>query len=218
MKIVFQDCGKNYHRTWLFRHLNLELDLGSKVAPLRLAILGGNGSGKSTLTLMVSGQTNPTEGSIDWIDIHGNSISSSHWYKHLALASPALELPEEFTLQEWFDFHQSVKGFAEGVTLDVLISLCGFSNQTKSKAILTFSSGMKQRVKLCMALMGSESLVILDEPLTNLDISGNQLYETLLNTYLGNRALIVASNREDEYKKYCDQILDVSQISAGQSV
>lgn len=217
MKIIFQDCGKNYHRTWLFRHLNLELDLGSS-QPLRLAILGGNGSGKSTLTLMISGQTNPTEGTIEWTDIHGNSISSSHWYKHLALASPALELPEEFTLQEWFDFHQSVKGFAQGVTLDVLISLCGFSNQTKSKALLTFSSGMKQRVKLCMALMGSESLVILDEPLTNLDISGNQLYETLLKNYLGNRALIVASNRDDEWKAFCNQTFNVTEISAAQSV
>jgi ABC-type multidrug transport system ATPase subunit len=218
MKIVFQDCGKNYHRTWLFRHLNLELDLGNGNQPLRLAVLGGNGSGKSTLTLMISGQTNPTEGSIDWIDSHGKQIPSDSWYKHIALASPALELPEEFTLQEWFNFHHSIKGFASGVTLDHLISICGFSSNTKSKALLTFSSGMKQRVKLCMALMGTESLVILDEPLTNLDVSGNQLYDNLLNTYLGNRALIVASNREDEHKKYCNQILDVSQISAEQSV
>ena len=91
MKIVFQDCGKNYHRTWLFRHLNLELDLGNGNQPLRLAVLGGNGSGKSTLTLMISGQTNPTEGSIDWIDSHGKQIPSDSWYKHIALASPALE-------------------------------------------------------------------------------------------------------------------------------
>jgi len=218
MKIVFQDCGKNYHRTWLFRHLNLELDLGNVNQPLRLAVLGGNGSGKSTLTLMVSGQTNPTEGSIDWIDIHGKSITPADWYKHISLASPALELPEEFTLQEWFDFHRSVKGFADGVTLDKLISICGFSNNTKSKALLTFSSGMKQRVKLCMALMGTESLVILDEPLTNLDISGNLMYETLLNTYLGNRALIVASNRDDEWKSYCNQVLNVNEISAVQVI
>jgi len=217
MKITFQDCGKNYHRTWLFRQLNLDLDLGITNQPLRMAILGGNGSGKSTLTLMISGQTNPTEGTIEWVDTHGKSISSSDWYKHIAIASPALELPEEFTLQEWFGFHRSVKGFADGVTLDKLISICGFSNNTKSKALLTFSSGMKQRVKLCMALMGTESLVILDEPLTNLDLSGNQMYETLLNTYLGNRALIIASNREDEWKAYCNQILNVTEISAAQS-
>jgi ABC-type multidrug transport system ATPase subunit len=217
MKIVFQDCGKNYHRTWLFRHLNLELDLSNNNPPLRLAVLGGNGSGKSTLTLMISGQTNPTEGSINWIDIHGTRISSDSWYKHIALASPALELPEEFTLEEWFNFHQSVKGFASGVTLDHLISICGFSMNTKTKALLTFSSGMKQRVKLCMALMGTESLVILDEQLTNLDINGNQMYDTLLNTYLGNRALIIASNREDEWKTYCNQVFNVTEINAAQS-
>jgi len=217
MKILFQDCGKNYHRTWLFRHLNLELELRNEShQPLRMALLGGNGSGKSTLTLMISGQTNPTEGTIEWVDTHGKIISSSDWYKHIALASPALELPEEFTLQEWFEFHRSVKSFAYGVTIDKLISICGFSNNTKSKALLTFSSGMKQRVKLCMALMGTESLVILDEPLTNLDLSGNQMYETLLNTYLGNRALIVASNRDDEWKSYCNQVLNVTEISAVQ--
>jgi ABC-type multidrug transport system ATPase subunit len=69
-----------------------------------------------------------------------------------------------------------------------------------------------------MALMGTESLVILDEPLTNLDLNGSQLYDELLKTFLGNRALIIASNREDEWKPYCNQVLDVTKINAEQAV
>lgn len=214
MKIVFQDCGKNYHRSWLFRNLNLELDFGNEVQPLRLALLGGNGSGKSTLTLMIAGQTQPTEGSVLWLDQKGQEISSDRWYKHVALASPALELPEEFSLKEWFDFHDKVKGFAAHFDINRLMELCEFSKSTKSKALLTFSSGMKQRVKLCMAMMGTEPLVILDEPLTNLDEQGMQLYKHLLEDQLKGRSLIIASNREDEWKPYCNRVLDVSKINA----
>lgn len=63
---------------------------------------------------------------------------------------------------------------------------------------------MKQRVKLCAALLGNHPLVILDEPLTNLDKAGELVYQTLISEYLGKRALIVASNRDDEWRSYCN--------------
>ena len=118
MKIFFQDCGKNYHRTWLFRHLNLELDLGNGNQPLRLAVLGGNGSGKSTLTLMISGQTNPTEGSIDWIDSHGKQISSDSWYKHIALASSDWNI-ELYNLQSQLQYKTHLGSGEQGVGIPI---------------------------------------------------------------------------------------------------
>ncbi|NBU04274.1 MAG: ATP-binding cassette domain-containing protein [Bacteroidetes bacterium] len=83
------------------------------------------------------------------------------------------------------------------------MDLCGFPTATKTKQILTFSSGMKQRVKLCAALLGNQPLVILDEPLTNLDKAGADVFKTLIANYLGNRSLMIASNREDEWLGYC---------------
>ncbi len=78
MKIVLKDCGKNYHRTWLFRNVNFEFEV---LPGNSLAVLGDNGSGKSTLTLLLTRQIEPTEGIIEWTgtnpkDVH-NLYSSS---------------------------------------------------------------------------------------------------------------------------------------------
>lgn len=206
MKISLQNCGKNFHRSWLFQHLSFDINFNqiNTNESLKLAILGSNGSGKSTLTLLLAGQLDPTEGSIQWFDSDLREIPQHHWFKHVALASPGMELPEEFTLQEWFHFHQRIKGFQTGIKLVNILDICGFPKATANKNILTFSSGMKQRVKLCSALLGYESLVILDEPLTNLDTAGSDIFNGLITEHLKNRALIIASNREEEWKSFCN--------------
>jgi ABC-type multidrug transport system ATPase subunit len=217
MKITLNNCGKNYHRSWLFKDITLTIPIDSTPgSTLKLALLGPNGAGKSTFTLLLAGQTDPTEGVVQWHDTSGKSIPQSQWHKYVALASPGMELPEEFTLSEWFDFHQQIKGFQSGITKELILTLCGFPKNTLTKQILTFSSGMKQRVKLCAAVLGNQPLVILDEPLTNLDSAGQLVFTTLLSEYLNNRSFIIASNRPDEWRDYCTQTYTIgdSEIKA----
>ena len=63
IKVILENCGKNYHRAWLFRNVNFQLDVFPGNS---LAVLGDNGSGKSTFTLLLTHQIQPTEGSITW--------------------------------------------------------------------------------------------------------------------------------------------------------
>ncbi len=203
MNISVRNGGKNFHRTWLFRGLSMNIVV-DPLHPARIAILGPNGSGKSTLCLLLLGQISPTEGEVVWQDINGSIIDSSRWHNYISMTSPAMELPEEFSLEEWFVFHQTIKGFAKGVSLHQFMDLCEFSKETATKTLLTFSSGMKQRVKLCMAALGVEPVVVLDEPLTNLDESGIVLYHHLYSEFLSHKTVVVASNRPDEYR-FCNQ-------------
>ena len=122
---------------------------------------------------------------------------------------PALELPEELSLQEWFEFHQAIKPLYNEIDLGYLIQICQFPKNTREKAIATFSSGMKQRVKLCAAFFSQSRLLILDEPLTNLDSKGNELFNYLLENHHYNRLIIIASNRKDEYQ-LCTHSLEIS--------
>lgn len=62
------------------------------------------------------------------------------------------------------------------------------------KQIRYFSSGMKQRLKLAQAVFSDVPVLLLDEPCTNLDASGYQLYHDLINTYCGWKLIIVSSN------------------------
>jgi ABC-type Mn2+/Zn2+ transport system ATPase subunit len=55
---------------------------------------------------------------------------------------------------------------------------------------------MRQRVKLAQAIFSDVPVVLLDEPCTNLDSNGIQLYHSLINEYCKNRMVVVSSNDE----------------------
>ena len=90
-RIHLKDCGKNYHNAWLFRDVNLEMDLSIGNS---YGILGDNGSGKSTFLLMLTGQVGPTEGIINF-SIKGKEIQPTDLHNYYSHSSPGMELPEE---------------------------------------------------------------------------------------------------------------------------
>jgi ABC-type multidrug transport system ATPase subunit len=194
-KIILNNCGKNYHRTWLFRGINIEIPI---LPGTSYAILGSNGAGKSTFTLMLAGQISPTEGVLSW-QKNNVLIPEGTWHEYYSLASPALELPEEFTIEEWYKYHNVLKPFKTDVTVEKIIDVCEFPSKIRNKPLMHYSSGMKQRIKLCLSIFGNEPLSILDEPLTNLDSNGIDLYNKLIDESKNDKCFIIASNREDEY-------------------
>ncbi len=210
MKIVVENCGKSFHRQWLYRGINYTFDVPSTGNSNSVALLGSNGSGKSTLGLMLLGQVSPTEGNIFWLNDLNQKLNAASIIRESILISPSLELPEELSLAEWYEFHDSLRGFSEGFSKEQLLELCNFTKSTLKKTLATFSSGMKQRVKLATGFFTQSSVLFLDEPLTNLDDKGIQLYEELIQKYTENRLIIVASNRLDEYA-FCKQKLKISE-------
>jgi ABC-type multidrug transport system ATPase subunit len=68
---------------------------------------------------------------------------------------------------------------------------------------------MKQRVKLAQAIFSDTPFLLLDEPCTNLDTTGIELYHQLINQYCNNRLVIVSSNDEVEYR-FCHERINIS--------
>lgn len=79
------------------------------------------------------------------------------------------------------------------------------------KQIRYFSSGMKQRVKLAQAIFSDTPLLLLDEPCTNLDTDGIQLYLGLIKSHAVGKLVIVSSNDKQEYA-FCDRCIDMLQL------
>lgn len=202
MKILLSDAGKRYNREWIFRHLTYEFNTGNAYA-----ITGNNGSGKSTLLQVIAGAVQHNEGVVEFI-IDGSKIEAEKHHHHLSLAAPYLELPEELTLTEVLEFHQSFKAFLPGITVSFIIDVSGLK-QAAHKQIRYFSSGMKQRVKLAQAIFSNVPLVLLDEPCSNLDAAGIALYHQLIQNYCNSRLVIVSSNDEQEYS-FCNEKINVT--------
>lgn len=201
MKICLTNLGKRYNRDWVFRNLNYTFDLNKKYA-----ITGPNGSGKSTLLQVIAGAATHNEGSIQYS--LQSSIPPEKIFQKISLAAPYLDLVEEMTLVEFLSFHQKMKGWLGGMETREIILLSELE-KAAHKQIRYYSSGMKQRVKLAQAIFSNVPIVLLDEPLTNLDAEGILLYRKLIKNYCGNRLVIVSSNDEKEYS-FCEEVINIS--------
>ncbi|MCF8283373.1 MAG: ATP-binding cassette domain-containing protein [Sphingobacteriales bacterium] len=201
MHISLHKIGKKFNREWIFRNIDFEIPSGT-----RIAILGSNGSGKSTLLQVLSGILSPSEGSTEY-RINETEVPIEEVFQYFTIASPYLELVEEMTLIEMIVFHFSFKGRLQELSNTEIINLLGLEKSTH-KEIRHFSSGMKQRLKLALAVLSDVQCILLDEPCSNLDKQSISWYQNLLNTYVANRTLIICSNQEYEYE-ICDKSLSI---------
>ncbi len=76
----------------------------------------------------------------------------------------------------------------------------------KNRYIKDYSSGMKQRAKILLALCFESEVVLLDEPSTNLDKEGVSWTKALIETYLNERTLIIASNEANDFDLIHNQL------------
>lgn len=202
MEILLQQVGKRYKFEWIFKKVNYTFEAGG-----RYAILGPNGSGKSTLLRVLSGHLTPTKGTANF-KVDNKKIAISDIYSHVSYAAPYIELVEELTLKEALSFHCRFKPFILDLNIRDVMNIISLPKSATDKEIRFFSSGMKQRVKLAMAILTKSSLILLDEPTTNLDKQGMEWYVSLVEKYVSNRTLIIASNEERDYS-FCDRSLNI---------
>ncbi len=201
MQIKLEQVSKRYRYDWIFKGIDYQLVAGS-----RLAVTGPNGSGKSTLMKVLSGHLSPSKGKVEFI-VEGKKIVPDDVYRHISYAAPYIELIEEFTLSEAIDFHQKFKPLLPGLRSSDVLDLLAFP-KSSDKQVRHFSYGMKQRLKLALAACSATSLLLLDEPTTNLDAQGVDWYLALMERFLGSRTVVVASNVAVDYG-FCNDLIDI---------
>lgn len=200
MKIILTGTGKKYNTEWIFRDLSYSFEQDHAYA-----ILGRNGSGKSTLLQVIAGSIHPTAGKVDY-SMEGQEIPVEKIFQHLTIVAPYQELIEEFTLQEMLNFHFFFKSPVPGFSIPAIIDRIGFKDPGR-KTIRYFSSGMKQRVKIILALLSDVSIVLLDEPTMNLDEAGTNWYLQLVSEMAKNRIILVCSNLQHQETAFCTEKL-----------
>lgn len=203
MELFLDRVGKSYDDESIFEEVSCHFtNVGAT------AILGPNGSGKSTLLRIIAGLGTASRGRVFLQEKTGEQFSESDkLVEHCSFSAPYMELPEELTLKVLLNFHFKFKSLTHGMELQALPGLLKLQDQI-NQPVHQFSSGMKQRLKLGLALWTEAPFVLLDEPLTNLDAAGAAWYHDLIQNYAENKHVIVASNRPDEYD-FCDKVIRI---------
>jgi ABC-type multidrug transport system ATPase subunit len=198
LSISLEKAGKQYNHAWIFSDLSAEIQSGTATA-----ILGSNGSGKSTLLQVISSAIMPTRGSINY-NLNGSEVRPEHAFRFMSIAAPYIELIEDFTLTEMVCFHRRLKPLVRNMATPEFIRICQLTDNS-DKAIKHFSSGMKQRVRLALAILSDTPALLLDEPVTNLDRAGIDWFRDLIDKNSANRLIVISSNSITDEFDFCKQ-------------
>ena len=221
MQINLNNIGKRYNYEWIFRKVNYDFSSDNNYV-----ILGANGSGKSTLLQVIAGNLMNSEGEINYINSSVNvtlsgvegrvdegpqsTIEVESVFKHLSYCAPYLDLFEEFTLTESIEFQEKFKPFQAGLDVKKVIELTELE-KSKDKQLKYYSSGMKQRVRLALAVLADTPLLLLDEPTSNLDKKAIDWYQKLVTDFSKDRLIIVASNQQEYEYPFCNKQLNIEE-------
>ena len=198
MHITLSKISRKYNYEWIFREVDYEFEQGNAYA-----ILGANGSGKSTLLQIISGHLHSSSGTVTYTH-EDKEINIDDFFRHVTFSGPYLELIEEFTLEEMLTFHSHFRKFRNSMGVNDVMEATGLL-RNRNKPIKYFSSGMKQRVRLAIAILTESEVVLLDEPAANLDRKAIEWYRTLIAANRSDRIIIVCSNSQSNEHDFCSQ-------------
>jgi len=196
--LTLSGLAKSYPGRPVFSDINAEIS-----NPNRLVITGPNGSGKSTMMRVICGFIRPTKGNVK-LTINDDESTGIELRRHIGLVSPDLILYDELTAIENLSFFSGVSGmhFTTNELNDNLESV-GLGGRGDDLAG-SYSSGMKQRLKYCLAFLKNPKLLLLDEPTANLDEIGKELVDGIIKNHDG--ITVIATNEKSELG-YGDEII-----------
>ncbi|MFK7787666.1 MAG: ABC transporter ATP-binding protein [Crocinitomicaceae bacterium] len=163
-------------------------------------ILGPNGSGKTTTLGMLMGVIRPSGGNFEWFNNGqkdenrkriGSLLETPNFYPYLS-AVQNLQISAK------------IKGIdSPEKSIENVLKTVGLYQRRDSK-FKTFSLGMKQRLAIGAALLGSPEVLVLDEPTNGLDPQGiAEIRELIIRIGKSGKTIIIASHILDEIQKVC---------------
>ncbi|MBK8634554.1 MAG: ABC transporter ATP-binding protein [Saprospiraceae bacterium] len=191
MDLVLNNISKRFAFQTILSNIDVTFSKGSTTG-----ISGRNGSGKSTLLKIVSGHMSPSVGNITY-SIDNQPIPEDAVYKHLVFSAPYIDLPPYFSINELLTHYRKFKNVKIKDTQE-FIDYCELP-QVKDKHIGFFSSGMKQKVSIALALNTQTSLLMLDEPTSYFDQEAKSWFYNKLSE-IQNTTTIIASNEKEDFK------------------
>ena len=186
-----------YGRRLLFSDIDAEV-----LAGRCLVVSGLNGAGKSTLLKIIAGLIRPEAGKIEFKGARG-------------YAAPDVQLYGELTGSENLAFFARLRGVSAAGNA-ALLAQVGLPTARGRDFVSAYSSGMRQRLKLAVSLIGNPPLLIWDEPTATLDSAGRRLTDALLSRCLESGGIaVVATNDPAEAERWGDLSLQIGSPTIG---
>ena len=204
MVLECDGLGKMYRGgTWGVRDLSLRAKEGV------LGLLGPNGAGKTTFMQVLATLTRPTTGSLSFagIDVaqHPGAIR-----ERLGYLPQDFGVPPGLTCFELLDTIARLKGIRSRSAVLSMLEGVGLRDVAR-RPVESLSGGMRQRLGIAQALIGSPELVIVDEPTAGLDPEERVRFRNLLSEHKGLKLVLLSTHIVSDVESVATEIAVVRQ-------
>lgn len=156
---------KTFNKNTVINNISLEIEKNSI-----FVLIGSNGSGKTTLLKIIGNAIYPTTGEV---------LDTENLQKKIVFLNERPNIYPEMKVREQLDFIAKINNLDQK-KIEETIKLCSIESVLNFKAS-NLSAGFKQRLSLCLTLLTSPTLLILDEPCNALDyVERKKFYKSLL--------------------------------------
>lgn len=174
-----------------------------------LGYLGPNGSGKSTTVKMLTGLLEPTDGEVthNGLNIHKDLVA---YRKRLGYVPEEANLYPYLTGHEYLDMVGTLRAMPESrreTRINSLLELFALWPH-RHVTLGSYSKGMRQRILLIAALMDNPDLLILDEPLSGLDVTSALIIKNLIQSLSARgKSIFYCSHILEVVEKICSHLI-----------
>jgi len=202
--IELSHVSKSYGKTLAVADLSLHVERGEI-----FGLLGPNGAGKSSTVKCLTGLSKPTTGSIrmNGIDLLEQPMAVKEM---LGYVPENALLYDSLTANEYIDLVAELRHMDRERAhqqRDELFTLFGLTTEDRTKLLNEFSKGMRQKVLIASALIHNPDILILDEPLSGLDVNAALIFKELLRRFASRgKTIFFCSHVLDVVEKLCDRI------------
>ncbi|RYX78702.1 ABC transporter ATP-binding protein [bacterium] len=171
-------------------------------------IVGPNGAGKSTTLSMIAGLLKPDSGHIS---VAGFDVvkDREHVLESIGIMMEGLSLPERLTGAELLTYTARLRGMEDGWQQRAtdLLEVLGL-DKIPSTLIIDYSTGMRKKIGLAVAILHVPKVLVLDEPFEAIDpVSARAIMELLKQYVAGGGTVLLSSHIMDVVEAYCERVV-----------
>ena len=205
MKFIIEHLEKHFEKKEVLRDIDFTFESGKIYG-----LLGRNGAGKTTLFNCLN-RDMKAEGGSFYMEIDGQRRDVEPEDIGYVLSTPTV--PEFLTGREFLkffiDIHEDkLQNIQE---LDAYFDYIGISREDRDKLLKDYSHGMKNKMQMLVNIIAKPNLLLLDEPLTSLDVVVAEEMKQLLRTLKEGRIIIFSTHIMDLALDLCDEIVLLNQ-------
>lgn len=204
MKLVIENLSKSFDDKEVIKDASYEFEKG-----LVYALLGRNGAGKTTLFRLITEAIKKDAGEI-YIDEDGTQSPVSIDDVFMMVAEP--DLPKFLTGYEFIRFfidanRENIKDLKD---IDYYLDLVDFDEEDSHRLIQSYSTGMKNKIQMLMFLILKPRIILMDEPLTSLDVVVSLQMKKIIRQIHEDHIMIFSTHILQLAKDICDKIVLLS--------